>query len=120
MAASFVFECGHRRAVSAPLRWAALIASVAATFYLSLPVSAYWLWVADSAFRGIREAADPSLVVVAVAMALLPLVGGVGSWFWCNRTRSWSRVTRSAVSFCAVVATSVVTAFAAAFVQLPF
>lgn len=103
----------------AVLRWGALAAALAAAGLLALPVSSYWLWVAESAFLGIREAADPKLGVISVAFAALPVVAGAASWFWCGRRRNWSRVLRGASALSAATAASFVSAIAAAFATFP-
>lgn len=58
-----------------PSRVAAVIA-VAVGGYLAVASASYWLWVADSAFRGIRAPADYRLGVVSVTIAAAPFVVG--------------------------------------------
>ena len=99
-------------------RWGALALAVTAVAVFAVPVSSYWLWVANSAFLGIREAADPKLGVIAVIFAGLPLGGAAAIWVWCGG-RSWSRVVRGALALTAATAASFVSAIAAAFATFP-
>src|SRR5690606_30715433 len=96
MAEAMRVECVRRTGpvARAVLRWGALTVAATAAAVLAVPVSSYWLWVAESAFLGIREAADPKLGVIAAIFATLPLGAGAASWVWCGRRRSWSRVLR--------------------------
>ena len=45
--------------------------------YLVLANGDWWIWVADSAWRGLRAPADPVLGLLATSAAIVPLVAGV-------------------------------------------
>jgi hypothetical protein len=94
MAEAMRVECVRQNGpvARAVLRWGALAVAVTSAAVLAVPVSSYWLWVAESAFFGIREAAAPKLGVIAVVFAALPLGAAAASWVWCGRRRSSSRV----------------------------
>ena len=67
-------------ATAACRRLSAWIIPVAVGFvaaYLLAVNASYWLWVANSAFRGIREPADPGLGVLSLILAAGPAVAGV-------------------------------------------
>lgn len=53
--------------------WLALAVLVA--LYTVGANAAFWVWVANSAFRGIRDTADPRLGVFSAIVTMLPVVG---------------------------------------------
>ena len=61
--------------------------------YLLVANGGYWLWVADSALRGIRAPAEPWLGVVSVFFAIVPAVGGALAFRYTCRIRPDDRVT---------------------------
>lgn len=101
------------------MRWAALALSLAATAFVAVPTSAYWLWVAESAFLGVREPADFRLGMTSVGMALVPVVAGATGWLLCGRQRDRRRVSRAASVLAVAAAASLVPAIAAAFARFP-
>lgn len=103
----------------AVLRWSALTTALTAAGVLAVPVSSYWLWVAQSAFLGIRDAADPKLGVIAVTFAALPVVAGAVSWVWCGRRNNWGCVSRGASALAVATVTSFVSTVAAALAMFP-
>lgn len=101
------------------LHWGALTIALTAAGVLAVPVSRYWLWVAQSAFLGISDAADPKLGVVAIAFAALPVVAGAASWVWCGCRDNWSRVLRGASALAVATVTSFASTIAAALARFP-
>lgn len=64
-----------------------LLAAGALAAYVAGGNAAFWLWVANSAFRGIREPVDVPLGVQSVAFALVPPAVGAVTWLWHRRKR---------------------------------
>jgi len=81
--------------------------------YLLVANGAFWLWVADSAFRGIRAPAEPWLGVLSVFFAVVPAVGGALAFRYTRRIRpddhvqwvAWAAAMAAMLAFvCLVVA----------------
>ena len=80
--------------------------------------AAYWLWVAQSAFFGIRDDPKPVLGVFSVLAALAPVAAAVAVWGATGRQpRHWVR--RLCAAFAVSLPVAMVTIVIAAFMMGP-
>lgn len=92
--------------------------AVAVALYLSVPAAAYFIWVATSAFLGIREDPDVLLGIICVIAAVAPFVAGAAAYLVNRASPSRRRgVMRGAVA-CAAV--GVLSTFFAVLLMGPF
>jgi hypothetical protein len=107
------------RRVAEEFWWWALLAVTGALYLLVvIQTGAYWLWVAQSAFLGIRDDAEPTLGVFSVLVAVVPVAASVFVWFAGRRDNWWVRRLCGALG--AGVAMGFVTTLIAAFMMGPF
>ena len=81
--------------------WAVAVVAGLSGAYLAVINVGYWLWVANSAFRGLREPQDIPLGLLSVALAIGPIFAGVGTFAY--RRRSGSLGLRCFISAAAAV-----------------
>lgn len=94
----------RRRAWTGYLKWLAVGATSTAALYLAVPVAGYFLWVATSAFFGIRDEPDYILGVVSVTAAVAPFAAGAFTYRANRASRSRRRGLMRAAIACAGVA----------------
>jgi hypothetical protein len=75
--------------------------AVGVALCLSVPAAAYFVWVATSAFLGIREDRDVLLGVVCVIAAVSPFAAGAGAYLVNRASRSRRRGVMRAALACA-------------------
>ena len=73
------------------LRWAVVAIAVVAAGYLAAATTAFWVWVANSAFRGIREEQDIGLGLICVGFVVAPVAGSVVAYRYRRSARSSRR-----------------------------
>lgn len=107
-----------RRSGRGGTKWLAVAVAVAVALYLSVPVAVYFVWVATSAFLGIRDDPDVLLGIICVIAAVAPFAAGAAGYLLnrasCSRRRG---LMRGAVA-CAAV--GVLSTFFAALLMGPF
>jgi len=81
------------------LRWALAMALVVAAGYFAAVSFAFWIWVANSAFRGIREEQSIGLGVVCVCFVVAPAAGSAVAYRIGRPRRSTRRgIARAAAT----------------------
>jgi hypothetical protein len=93
----------YRRAGHGATKWLVVAVAVAVALYLSVPAAAYIVWVATSAFLGVRDDPGVLLGVICVIAAVAHFVAGAGAYLVNRASRSRRRgVMRGAVACAAV------------------
>ena len=99
-------------------KWLIVGAAVAVALYLSVPAAAYFVWVATSAFLGIRDDRNVLLGVVCVIAAAAPFVAGMAAYSSTVQLRSRRRGVMRGALACAAV--GVLSTFFAVLLMGPF
>lgn len=75
----------------------------AIALYLSVPAATYFVWVATSAFLGIRDDPDVLLGIICVIAAVAPFATGAAAYLVNGASRSRRRGVMRAALACAAV-----------------
>ncbi|HUQ38728.1 MAG TPA: hypothetical protein VM030_01115 [Acidimicrobiales bacterium] len=92
---------------------------IGAFAYLAFFNAAWWLWVANSAFRGIRGPTDIGLGVQCVVMTVAPLAVAGGTYWWTQPSRR-SRRRRLVMSALAGIGLTLIAVLYSALLAGPF
>ena len=98
--------------------WAVAGVVVIAALWLTFESGCWWLWVANSAFRGIGGPRDTSLGIIATVAALAPVVTAVAAVAVSRRSRPLEDVVACGGATTLVVALAAT--FFAAMLTFPF
>lgn len=109
----------HQAAIDGWWWWVLLLVTGGVCGLLVVENAAYWLWVAHSAFLGIRDDPEPILGLFSVAAALAP-VAVVGATWWATGRRPRGWVRRLCLAFGAGLPVVMMTIVIAAFMMGPF
>lgn len=101
------------------VKWGVALIVLACALYLAFVNAAWWLWVGNSAFRGIRAPRDVGLGIQCVLFASGPFAAA-GSVFWWTDRSSRSRRRRVVMACLAGTVITVVAFFYAALLEGPF
>jgi hypothetical protein len=112
-------EPNHGDEVANLAKWGLVLVIVAFALYLAIVNAAWWVWVGNSAFRGIRAPRDTSLGIQCVLFASGPFATA-GSVFRCTAHSSRSRRRRVVMASLAGTGITVVAFFYAALLEGPF
>lgn len=85
-------------------KWGATLVLLGCALYLAISNASWWVWVGNSALRGIREPKDIGLGIQYVFFASAPFVAAVSVFWWTARS---SRSRRRRVVMASLAGTGV-------------
>ncbi|MGQ0434559.1 MAG: hypothetical protein ACT452_19400 [Microthrixaceae bacterium] len=109
----------HGDEVANLAKWGAVLGVLAGALYLAIANAAWWVWVGNSAFRGIRAPRDIGLGIQCVLFAGGPFAAA-GSVFWWTARSLRSRRRRAVMASLAGTGVTLVAFFYRALLEGPF